>query len=200
MTINWMKLCETSHQISVDKGWQETERTYHEDTILFHSELSEALEDYRANRGLNDLYFEIKLTGGEKIEGDEALVEALKKDGTLKDAKPCGIPIELADFLIRLCQFCGTKGLAGPFAFSMQCVDVNVPTSLPELLAVCHRDVSDAYEYWQARTEYNDNLLSKAAYRIVRFCETNKIDIEKAIALKEAFNRMRPHKHGGKKI
>lgn len=73
------------HQNAIDKGWYEEPRTFGEIIALVHSELSEALEDYRAGRVITEIYFE-----GEK---------------------PCGIPIELADVLIRIFDTCGYYGI-----------------------------------------------------------------------------------------
>jgi len=61
-----------------DKGWHEIDRTFAEYIVLMHSELSEALEEYRANHEPDEVYF--------------------------KDGKPEGIPIELADVLIRVLE------------------------------------------------------------------------------------------------
>lgn len=74
-------LCEEAHTNAVNKGWYEEPRTFGEIIALCHSELSEALEDHRDGHGLSEIYF----------EGD----------------KPCGIPTELADVLIRIFDFCG---------------------------------------------------------------------------------------------
>jgi len=52
---------------------------------LIHGEVSETLEDKRDNRGDNEIYFE-----GEK---------------------PCGIPIELADTVIRIADLAGFLGI-----------------------------------------------------------------------------------------
>lgn len=82
-TIN--ALVRDAHQNAIDKGWYEEPRTFAELIALMHSELSEALEDYRAGRAINEIYYE-----GEK---------------------PCGIPIELADVLIRIFDTCGYYGI-----------------------------------------------------------------------------------------
>ena len=54
-------LCERAHNLAVDKGWVTHERdprSYFSLTNLFHSELSEAEEEYRNNRRLNEVYYE----------------------------------------------------------------------------------------------------------------------------------------------
>ena len=54
---------------------------------LMHSELSEALEEWRNGHGLNEVY------------GNEG------------SPKPEGFPIELADLVIRVFSFCGAHGI-----------------------------------------------------------------------------------------
>jgi hypothetical protein len=59
-----------------------------EKIALMHSELSEALEEYRKGCSPVTIYF-----------------------NTDKPGKPEGIPIELADAVIRIMDFCGAYGI-----------------------------------------------------------------------------------------
>jgi NTP pyrophosphatase (non-canonical NTP hydrolase) len=84
MNIN--RLCDLAHQNAKVHGWWEEDRSFGEQIALMHSELSEALEDFRNGRDMKEVYFE-------------------------KETKPCGIPVELADVVIRIFDTCGRYGI-----------------------------------------------------------------------------------------
>jgi NTP pyrophosphatase (non-canonical NTP hydrolase) len=63
----------------LENPYEVAHRTFGEKIALIHSELSEALEEYRNGRGLNETYFVVS-----------------------NPAKPEGIPSELADAIIRI--------------------------------------------------------------------------------------------------
>lgn len=74
-----------------------TEATVGEDIALMHSELSEALEDYRNGKQPDALWY----TDSDGIAYNQ-------KDPTRR-LKPCGIPSEMADVIIRVLHFCGRR-------------------------------------------------------------------------------------------
>lgn len=91
------ELIEESHKIAKEKGWYDTERSFGELIALIHSELSEALEEYRKHGDKKGHMTAIYYSGKGYIS--ELPTEICKK--------PEGIPIELADVLIRIFDICG---------------------------------------------------------------------------------------------
>jgi hypothetical protein len=215
------QLCEDSHRISREKGWLDDPRPFDEITALIHSELSEALEDYRNNKGVNEAYYQVKLKVGstgmvvEKEISAAELLEVQKSDGkygrgdNLVGAKPCGIPIEFADFLIRIAQYCGTngwdlEGVVHGVAASLEGETLK-PRSFGETLALLHADISCAY--LASINIVPPGMPSKPLHYFAMawlttfsFAAKNGIDLWAAIKEKQAYNETRPHRHGGKKI
>ena len=81
MNIN--DLIREAHANAVAHGFWEEDRPFAEQIALMHSELSEALEEYRDGHGMQEVYWPHPFN------------------------KPEGIPIELADVIIRICDTCG---------------------------------------------------------------------------------------------
>lgn len=71
------------HKNAVNHGWWESHRTFPEVIALIHSELSEALEEYRKGHNPTKVYYNPE-----------------------DPNKPEGIPIELADAIIRILDYC----------------------------------------------------------------------------------------------
>ena len=81
MSLN--ELAKEAHQISVEHGWWDKEPTFGELVALMHSELSEALEEYRNKRPMR--YYNCQ--------------------------KPEGVAVEMADCIIRILDWAGHEGV-----------------------------------------------------------------------------------------
>jgi NTP pyrophosphatase (non-canonical NTP hydrolase) len=85
MSVNdWCTAC---YETSKSKGWHESDvnDNVFNKLLLMHAEISEAVEELRANHPLEEVYF--------------------------KDGKPEGAIVELADVMIRCFDLCGSRGI-----------------------------------------------------------------------------------------
>lgn len=79
---DWQKYI---HDWAKRKGWWDSPRATGDIFANFHAEISEAWEEYRNGKGMNEIYE--------------------------KDGKPEGVPIELADAIIRIMDFAEANGI-----------------------------------------------------------------------------------------
>jgi NTP pyrophosphatase (non-canonical NTP hydrolase) len=101
---------EEIHKNAVEHGWWDVERTYGEVIALCHSELSEALEEYRNGHDYSEIYTACKNCADRPKAGYNCTIGD-KCDKWEQRDKPEGIPIELADCIIRILDICEWYGI-----------------------------------------------------------------------------------------
>lgn len=183
------------HKNAVEHGWWEEERDFASIISLCHSEISEALEEYRAGRPMvygSDFQSECRVT---KIP-----------DIMAREMKPEGIATELADCIIRILDWFGKNGI------DAEC-EVNAGKLLRKvafqrdtefgfggLLADLHLCLSMAYRNWKNVQDLNDanHHLGLCITLIFEWAEVNGQDMDSILRMKHEYNIGRPYRHGGK--
>jgi NTP pyrophosphatase (non-canonical NTP hydrolase) len=104
-------LINKAHANAKEHGWHEPQRSFGELIALCHSELSEALEEYRNGREPTDCYYVCnKCEKGPCALNSEHGADEYDCTPTPSE-KPEGIPAELADVVIRIADMCGLYGI-----------------------------------------------------------------------------------------
>lgn len=100
------------HDNAVKHGWWETERELPELISLMHSELSEALEEFREGR--NDTWYECLNHEATDLYGECCNGCDIASKNTpchYRSQKPEGVTIELMDCIIRILDYCGNYNI-----------------------------------------------------------------------------------------
>lgn len=92
-----------SYACSKAHGFHDVPKSMGDYVALIHSEVSEAYEDFRAGEPITRVWYVDKQTG---LRHDEQTYE-----NNEPTRKPCGIPSEMADIIIRVLDFCGAHGI-----------------------------------------------------------------------------------------
>lgn len=167
------------HDNAVRHGWWDEGRSFGEVCALIHSELSEALEEYRDGR---PMAYAVR-------DGD--IIEKWR-DGE----KPEGIAVELADAVIRILDWYGYEQRQLPEDYE---VFAATPRNFGEYICGLHACVSEAYAAAHRLGDRTDKLFA-CVYDIYAWAEQNGVDMDKLIKRKHKYNINRAYKHGGKAI
>ncbi len=199
MTLNaWSKRI---HENAVAHGWWENERTFAEIISLFHSELSEALEEFRANRPM--LYFPCKSTGGLCVDDrKDENVTCGSRHENCRSNKPEGIAVELVDCAIRILDFLGYENtdIDDLIEYGMPRGDELKEVTLPEAVSALHHIISKSYEFGESDKNLRNYYLCDAVESIRKWLELHGENMEKIMLIKHEYNRTRGYRHGEKAL
>jgi NTP pyrophosphatase (non-canonical NTP hydrolase) len=175
-----------SYRIAKEHGWHDEERSISALTLLMQSEVAEVIEEYRNNKGIGEVWYEIH----HEVDG----VHYSTKGGP--GNKPCGIPVEIADLVIRIADYCGKCSID----LELNCAKSPEPEhtlDFEEWLARINYALSQAWAGNVPGIAFWLGLATKYAFRTAK---TYDIDLWAVIEEKTAFNKTRSYRHGGKKI
>jgi hypothetical protein len=175
------KLAKEIHNNAIEHCWWQEERTFGEIISLCHSELSEALEEYRNGHALTEIYYS----------------SAPGMDAINYGAKPEGIPIELGDCIIRILDYFGHAEINWD-AIRIYFMDGNNYKNFGDFISTCHALLSTAYQGHSDLMRLQ--ALKTLVNEIIEFCISVNIDIYNAIQIKHDYNKTRSYRHGNKKI
>ena len=196
------------HQNAVEHGWWDEPRTVGEIIALCHSELSEALEEYRAGRPM--IWYQCLSTDDiapcrQKEKCPDWLNGMCEIDAIEK--KPEGIAVELADCIIRVLDYMGKEGfdVDALLREAPKAVMCDVPVrvyaaSLGDHISRWHLLLSLAYACWctSAGTHAAALRMALCICEIVEWAEEAGVDMEMVLDIKHEYNKTRPYRHGGK--
>lgn len=182
------------HQNAVDHGWWDEERTFGEIVALCHSELSEALEEYRAGR---------PMVYGDDLWGETRVVEP--PDIMALGVKPEGIAVELADCVIRILDWFGKVEADVDQAMREgeelhQYTPFSSKASAGTFIAGLHLSLS--FAYWEDLTDpqrCGSMMYLGLCINLIRaWLSEAQVGMDEILRLKHEYNKTRPYRHGGK--
>lgn len=107
------ELANKIHKTAVEHGWWNPAPSFGEVVALCHSELSEALEEHRADRPM--VWYACKEREADypcnPKDFSECSMEGQEEICVYRSAKPEGIAIEMSDCLIRILDWAGHEGI-----------------------------------------------------------------------------------------
>ncbi len=215
--MNWNEFAKEVHQNAVDHGWYDDDVTIARIVVMCHSELSEAVEEYRNRRPM--LYFPCNAGGvcvddmppEKHLECGSRVIDSEHQEVACKarSKKPEGIAVELADCIIRILDWFGEEGLSADalVAEAPKTVMGDIPKMLvcPEFLdyiARWHLLFSMAYDVFLRGYGSRPAALRMALCinEIMDWGKANGVDMEAVLRAKHEYNKTRPYRHGGKAI
>ncbi|MCX7858389.1 MAG: hypothetical protein N2513_10515 [Deltaproteobacteria bacterium] len=107
--MNLNDMAKEVHQNAVEHGWWEKDIHFGSLVALMHSELSEALEEFRNHKP--NVYYKCGYCTEGGCYFDDINKPPCGEEAEKAYIKPEGIAIELADCIIRILDYCGKENI-----------------------------------------------------------------------------------------
>lgn len=180
------ELQQRSHDLARAKGWWDGERDPDEVYANLASEISEAWEEYRSGRPLEQIrlwYYGVPRIVA-TAKGNEQWATLNEEAAT--GHKPEGFFVELADLVIRIADAAQAWGLELFFMDGGLCTK-----SVPKLVCYLHEQITKAM-----MPQHAVECLSMCVCSCFFFAKMHGADLWKIIDLKAAYNATREKRHG----
>ena len=195
--MNWNEFAQEVHENACEKGWWDEPVTFGDIVSLCHSEISEALEEFRAGRPL--VYF---------VETNGFVVTAMDER---QGEKPEGIAVELGDCVMRILDWMRQESVDVDGAMAQARVMLRGGREVPalrvnggmgDLAAELHLYLSMAYRNWLNGTGTSPiaTRMALVILRIQEWAGERGVDLDQVLREKHAYNKSRPYRHGGKAL
>lgn len=198
--MNLNELAREVHQNAVEHGWWNPEPSFPEIIALCHSELSEALEEYRAG---NRTWWPFR-------PGDPTPLRYYSGGGynatepTLICTEPRGMAVELGDCILRILDWFGKEELdADRLVECTACLKASSPctpyNTFAEMIAFLHVELSFALCVAQFHVpDSTEQWMAECIMYIMDWADAEGVDMEAILQEKLEYNKGRPYRHGGK--
>lgn len=192
--MNLKEMSIESSNISHERGWYDSSRTFGDFMALLHSEVSEILEAYR-DAGIVD---QTKLFVND--DGQSRMVV---------NPKPEGVGAEMADVLIRLLDTCETQGIDLGEAVAAHTGVYGINVGFGDAVNQLHNHITRLSLAGEDYMGWNDGIYSQtpishyyaAIYVYLRdWAKYLGVDLQAEYRRKTEFNKTRPYRHGGKRL
>lgn len=186
--MDWNEFAQEVHQAAVEHGWWDKPLGFAEIAVMCHSELSEAVEEYRAGNRIrpNQPTPMIYYSGGGYVATAP----------TRCCTKPEGVAVELADCIIRILDYLASEGADIGAVKPEQAYDGDTIRTI----ARCHYLISLAYidDVTKSGGNWIVYKLKKCIKLILGWAEAHDVDMESVLRAKHEYNKGRSYRHGGK--
>lgn len=184
------ELTREAYALAKSKGFWDTERNKSELLMLIVSELGEAMEAHRkGDFATTDLFSTFEEDDWKEGRWAKSFETHIKD--TFED--------ELADALIRMCDFCG--GYEIPLKYDDQMIIFMTSVKLEENVGSQLLDMTEQITFLNKnldRRTFETEFCYRFVAMLLAFCKKLEIDIERHVELKMKYNATREHLHGKK--